>query len=1304
MPFKENNNAFSPLALPEGFGIQRPETESAGVGETMGAALRLESPVISELSDFEYDRSVPRDPTYRAWEDIQGTKYEDYAERFVEARNREQVNGMKAQIDREIEDRSTLDAAGGWGMLASMGAAMLSPSTLLPGGAVAKGAKGANVARTAANVGAWAGMAALADEVSLHQSQATRTEMESAFAIGGSVILGGMLGSGAGAMSRRKFAANAKLAEQLPDAVREFDGHLQSLSAAKNDSDFTVRREEMFQWVNKTPVLRGVVRTDPILRTQLSDLMEVRSALSQLAETPLQWRVNEIGERAGGLNASVETIVKTRRNTELSSAMGHLNRAFAEYANDGDVGTISRITAPIKANAQSLIGKEGKWSSVEFMEEVGKAMFSGDKHFNPHVEKAAQQIRKEIFDKIKQDAIDVGIFDEGLQLKYGESYLSRVYNSEKIAAHVRDGTDNDITVLLDREFKRKRAEAEERLAFDDTVSKLEGRKHQAKERGRTARTAFNKAMRKAKDKKARAKSAIKREEAVGRVTGSLRKIFKDRADNLKETLMEGDELAAFKEMLKEARGAKKNEPEDMLSLVRRMGGLRDDGSGELQAALDSSSHTVKRPDGMHADDMRATMEELGYLPEGSTEADFWDALSNNARGEKVYSIYDSVELSRFEAAQEFLAAMDELKIDIDQPIEKIIRQLPGKSNRQKITRAKAGEANKSSKRAGKSEGGAEARLLKAVERLEDVEARLAELEEVIGPKVADEISEAQEELKQIIPELKKAKDAQSADEYYAGLDDLEITDAVDDAVNAILGLKPGQHSYGASLSSPTRARTLDVSDDLLLPWLNTNVQDVMGHYFNSMLPDIELTRQFGGVDFRSTEAYLKIRDEYDVKRRVAKSEKERTALKEELEQRVKDLEGMMERIRGVYGVPNDPNDGWVRGGRIARSLSYMGYLGGMTLSAIPDVAGMIGRNGLEAAFGPMDAITNPKRFKMALDDQFELGSAAEWYLNSRATSMFEVFEPYGRNSKFERGLDKLAHGFGVGTGMVPWNVAWKTIGGAMSASKMSKAAMAVADDTVTKSQLLKLSENGIDRQMAVRIAKQVQQHGDMEGHLWLPKGANWDDAEAFTAFKQAMNREMDLMVITPGQDKPLSFSSEAGKFFSQFKSFAVSSHHRILLSGLQRSDGAVLSQLLMAVTLGMVVSRFKAGMGGYEQKEGSALWLDALDRSGVTGILMEVTEPTKALANAALRPTTGMTLGEPTSRFMGRSMAMGTLGPSVDMGIGLIEGVTAMGTGKMTERDAKKLLRPLPYNNHPIAQIMDMTGQVARTFKDTVND
>lgn len=1311
MPWKDQETTVGPLAVPEGLNVNPQEDMDTSFWRVLGAGFRLENPIVSVATGASPDPLSPVDPDFRTSDEIQGTKYEQYADRFVGVFNRDELVRMQHKIDQEEEDRRTLQAAGLGGYAASFAAALTSPTILLPGGALVRGAKGGvAIGRTGLTVAGWAGLAAGIDEAVLQASQETRTPEESAFAIGGSFILGGMLGGTVGALAAREFRAASLQMEQALVHQTELNDAIRSIGAAENRPDLTLRREEVFQAINSIPVLRGFVRSDPILRAQLSPNVEARAALVELAETPLQYRVNEQGLSARQGQPSVETVIKDRERNELAKAVQYLSRSYADYAKDGPAGLVGTFTQPITVRFQNLMGRKEKLTQREFLEEVGKAMRGGDKHPIPQIQNAAEALRSQIFDKVKGEMIEAGLWDEALEVTNAPSYFMRVYNRNKIQSNLGNGGPDDLLPVLEREFLKRREIAQQNLAFDRTLDRLEAERFQLNEQMRGAARSLRRARQKAVDKRERARAAQTRQSAVGRVSGVLRKAFQGRQADLKSRLVEGEELEDLKSMLKFVRSAKRIEPDSMFQAMRQLGGVKDprarnrwsrgdwrsDGAPtEIERILDNPAvaRTIRRNDGLEADYMREALIELGYLDEGADLNAFLEAVSREAGGEKVYSRLDEQQVAKFKFAVELADELDRLGIDYTKPVDDVIRQLEGKARSPKATKAKAEEAGRSGKQAGKAEARADAGLYKAMDRLEEAMAEIRRLDEEVAPQVRDEIKAAREQLRDTLQKIDKEKKKRGAEEYYASLDDAEVKTAVDDAVRSIIGLKPGEHHAVASLVNPLRARVLDVADEVLEPWLESNVEDILGLYLRSMVPYLEMSKR--GLDEVGWKARIDAIQSDGVRRsKEAKSAREKNEILAETKGRVEDLEGIRDRLLGRYGVPKNPEGFLVQAGRAARTVTYTSLLGQVAIASVPDLAGIIGRNGIEAAFGATAALTDPKRMFTAVKDMGDFGAAAEWYLNSRAMSIGEVADPYSRGTRLERGMGQLGRNFSIATGMIPWNMTWKSVGGAFAGSRFSKAAVAVLEGKATKKQLRQLAEADIEPWMAERIGRQVMEHGDRNGALWLPQARLWTDQEAVDAARRAMQREMDLMVITPGQDRPLFFSTEGGKFFTQFKAFGLSAHHRILLSGIQRADADVLAQVTMAILLGGLVSNIRADLGGYERKEGSAFWVDAIDRSGVAGWMFEVYGPA-----AAIVPQLAIG-GETTSRFMARSTLQGMVGPSFDLVAGAAEGVTGIAGGKPTYRDVANLLRLIPGNN--LWWMLNTTRQIESSIVDAI--
>src|SRR5690606_21488882 len=96
-----------------------------------------------------------------------------------------------------------------------------------------------------------------------------------------------------------------------------------------------------------------------------------------------------------------------------------------------------------------------------------------------------------------------------------------------------------------------------------------------------------------------------------------------------------------------------------------------------------------------------------------------------------------------------------------------------------------------------------------------------------------------------------------------------------------------------------------------------------------------------------------------------------------------------------------------------------------------------------------------------------------------------------------------------------------------------------------KADIERLAMSGIDPEMAGRIAEQFRQFGSRDGALAIPNSERWTDRQAVTAFRAAVSKEVDRIIVTPGVgDRPLWMSTEAGKMIGQFKSFSLASAQR----------------------------------------------------------------------------------------------------------------------------------------------------------------
>ena len=154
---------------------------------------------LSTMEDGSLEWQQP-DPDYDPFSDIENTHYAKYSRSFIGSHNPQETRLIKTKIDREIEDRKTMQAMGGMGIATALLAGVVDPINLVPvGGQIYRGVStGSTVARMAGSTAAAAGAGAALAEVGLHASQDTRTAKESADAVLFSMMLGGVLGGAVG--------------------------------------------------------------------------------------------------------------------------------------------------------------------------------------------------------------------------------------------------------------------------------------------------------------------------------------------------------------------------------------------------------------------------------------------------------------------------------------------------------------------------------------------------------------------------------------------------------------------------------------------------------------------------------------------------------------------------------------------------------------------------------------------------------------------------------------------------------------------------------------------------------------------------------------------------------------------------------------------------------------------------------------------------------------------------------------------------------------------------------------------------
>ena len=200
MPFvtaEKETGPLEPVVEP----VTRQPLSERGVWRS---AFDLESD-ITALVEIVEQQSIPMDPEFNLPEyGKDDPLFEAYTGEFLGAQSAAEYDLIQARLRSKIASRETLERSGLNAFAATLVAGIVSPTTLLPGGAVVRGARlGTTALKTAGTTSAAAAAAVGIQEAILQENVNDRTLFESATNVAAGALLGGALGAGVGALAGR---------------------------------------------------------------------------------------------------------------------------------------------------------------------------------------------------------------------------------------------------------------------------------------------------------------------------------------------------------------------------------------------------------------------------------------------------------------------------------------------------------------------------------------------------------------------------------------------------------------------------------------------------------------------------------------------------------------------------------------------------------------------------------------------------------------------------------------------------------------------------------------------------------------------------------------------------------------------------------------------------------------------------------------------------------------------------------------------------------------------------------------------
>ena len=531
----------------------------------------------------------------------------------------------------------------------------------------------------------------------------------------------------------------------------------------------------------------------------------------------------------------------------------------------------------------------------------------------------------------------------------------------------------------------------------------------------------------------------------------------------------------------------------------------------------------------------------------------------------------------------------------------------------------------------------------------------------------------------------------------------EIEDLAEQIIDRILGTPEGRLPYDAHMDKkaqngvamdirgPLAARDFMIPDERIEQWLENDIDLLMRAYVHTMAADTELMARFGSVDMMLQ--FKQINEEYARLANATNDPKERKRLHDRKKQDFLNLAAIRDRIRGTYALPEDPDALTVRAIRGMMTLNYMRMLGGMTISAIPDVSRFIHAHGVVRTFGDgiIPMFRSWAKYKKAGDEAKLLSGALEMITDNRAMRLADITDTFGRHTKFERGIQSAGRQFGMVSLMAPWNAVMKQVAGSVTQSRILRGAeQFVSGKALKQSEIEYFADLGISEGALRQIGEQFKKHGNKEAGVWSANTAEWDEGSrtAIDALRVGLRKEVDRIIVTPSHgEKPRFASTLTGAMLLQFKSFAISATQKMLIAGLQQRDLNALNAAVMAIALGGMVHILKGATSGRpvevdwdDDQQVRQFIGNAFDRSGLAGVLMEFNNVAEKVTDG--RVGLSALTGKPISRYASRNVTASLLGPAVGLAEDSIKAANAaLGTREWKARDTHNARQLLPYNN-----------------------
>jgi hypothetical protein len=284
--------------------------------------------------------------------------------------------------------------------------------------------------------------------------------------------------------------------------------------------------------------------------------------------------------------------------------------------------------------------------------------------------------------------------------------------------------------------------------------------------------------------------------------------------------------------------------------------------------------------------------------------------------------------------------------------------------------------------------------------------------------------------------------------------------------------------FGFGKSKHLKHRIVDIPNELVLNYINTNPVQVMKAYTQRVGSRYEFSRQFGGqnidelLDDKLTEML-----EAGISR-----DKAYAALR--------DMRHLYERVAG--GVIRDPNSWDFKTAQVLRDLAQLNYLGSAGLATMTEPAKIMMEHGIGPTMRGLFSIMSDNQLKLGGKEARIAGEALEILQGS---AHMRLVDDLNNNPLKPTVFDKAKNYFYLANGLAPITRIFKDFDAMMRSHTLIDYSVRLTNKEASQMEIEYLARYGIDEEYAAKIAKAPWQRG--KSGLYLANTEAWKNTIEF---------------------------------------------------------------------------------------------------------------------------------------------------------------------------------------------------------------